>query len=385
MMLSIRTLTLIVVLVTASSVTAQDPDAVEALKRGLEAEQAGKLDEALREYRQATALDPSNALARGALATALAKSGELDAALREARRAVALEPKEFRMRVLLGEVLRKSGEYGQSLDSYQRAYDLNSDTSLTQFGLVEAFLKVGQNDKAVNLLREILKRDDGSVLARLMLGELLLSNRKGAEAAKQFERVRQLNPDDEKIGERIDKRLEKCAEVQKLEEALPAILKGEAEPKDADEKITLAEICSRNLDKNLEAAKFYQEALKQDPKLLDPPAPHQYNLACVYLLVADGKGEGADTLTDEARTQYRTEARELLHDARQRWAKMDPDPKNESRDPLDALRYWRFDPDLAPIREPDQLAKLPESERTQWQTFWAEHDEIIEKLTSKKP
>jgi hypothetical protein len=32
---------------------------------------------------------------------------------------------------------------------------------------------------------------------------------------------------------------------------------------------------------------------------------------------------------------------------------------------------WRGEPDLAGVREPEELAKLPKAERAEWQAFWA--------------
>jgi hypothetical protein len=36
------------------------------------------------------------------------------------------------------------------------------------------------------------------------------------------------------------------------------------------------------------------------------------------------------------------------------------------------MQRWQHDPDFDGVRGPEALAKLPETEREQWQRFWAE-------------
>ena len=45
------------------------------------------------------------------------------------------------------------------------------------------------------------------------------------------------------------------------------------------------------------------------------------------------------------------------------------------------LAHWKRDRDLAGIREPAELAKLPEAERTAWQALWAE---VEDRLSDRK-
>src|SRR5262249_16473490 len=47
------------------------------------------------------------------------------------------------------------------------------------------------------------------------------------------------------------------------------------------------------------------------------------------------------------------------------------------------LRHWRQDPDLAGVRDPGALAKLPERERKDWQTLWAEGDARLHRAGAK--
>jgi hypothetical protein len=43
------------------------------------------------------------------------------------------------------------------------------------------------------------------------------------------------------------------------------------------------------------------------------------------------------------------------------------------------LDHWKRDNDLAGIREPEALAKLPEAEQKEWQALWAEVKALLKR------
>jgi hypothetical protein len=51
-----------------------------------------------------------------------------------------------------------------------------------------------------------------------------------------------------------------------------------------------------------------------------------------------------------------------------------------SKDLLRTVDGWRETPDLAGIRDPEALAKLPEAERRSWQALWAEVEALEKRL-----
>ena len=49
------------------------------------------------------------------------------------------------------------------------------------------------------------------------------------------------------------------------------------------------------------------------------------------------------------------------------------------------LQHWRIDSDLTSVREPDALAKLPEAERTNWQSLWADVEALRRRAEGPAP
>ena len=52
---------------------------------------------------------------------------------------------------------------------------------------------------------------------------------------------------------------------------------------------------------------------------------------------------------------------------------------------LQSLWHSLEDPDLAPVRDAENLGKLPEPERKEWQTFWADVNALVKQAEASKP
>jgi hypothetical protein len=55
------------------------------------------------------------------------------------------------------------------------------------------------------------------------------------------------------------------------------------------------------------------------------------------------------------------------------WTKRTQSTKPQDRAAVQkTLRHWQEDPDLATVRDPASLAKLPQAEREAWQKLWGD-------------
>jgi hypothetical protein len=46
------------------------------------------------------------------------------------------------------------------------------------------------------------------------------------------------------------------------------------------------------------------------------------------------------------------------------------------------LRHWRSDPDLLSLRDPKELAKLPEPEQQSWRKLWSDVNELLKQASA---
>ncbi len=165
-----------------------------------------------------------------------------------------------------------------------------------------------------------------------------------------------------------------------LDARLSAIIKGDQQPKDNTERLRLAQ---RSYDKALyaTAARLWGEALVADPKLAnDRQAQHRYNAACAAALAANGKGKDDPSPDDAARAKLRTQAFDWLTAELKAWKRvsMIVEPGNKEL-VAKTLAHWKQDADLAGIRDTQNLAKMPEAERNEWQSLWADLDALLAK------
>jgi hypothetical protein len=170
---------------------------------------------------------------------------------------------------------------------------------------------------------------------------------------------------------------------------LPRFLKGEEQPADAAERLTLAKLCHwKKL--YVDSARLHSEAFAERPSLADDLASgNRYNAACYAAFAGRGQGKDAASLGNKERARLRDRALAWLKDDLKAWQRLlEKDPDKARPMVGQKLRHWLQDPDFNGVRSAEALAKLPEDERQAWQQLWAEvADTLTEcqgKATTKK-
>jgi tetratricopeptide (TPR) repeat protein len=285
------------------------------------------------------------------LGTALRDQGDLPAASEAFRRAIRHRRREPQFHAELAEVLTERGDYGAAIAAYREAIRLKPDYA-------EAHCKLGHTLRRVG--------DFAGSLAELRRGHGLGSKRPdwphpSAEWVRQAERLVAL----------VDR--------------LPAILKGNDSPRDADERLAFARMAC-DTKRFAVAARLWAEALKSNPSLAENrQAQYRYFAACAAALAGAGKGEDEPKPDDAARAEWRHQALGWLKAELAAWSELleagDP-PARATVAPT--LRHGRQDPDLAGVRDADDLAALLDPERADWQALWAEVDRLARR-TAQAP
>jgi hypothetical protein len=162
---------------------------------------------------------------------------------------------------------------------------------------------------------------------------------------------------------------------------------------------------------NVASVRLFAEALQADPNLgAERRAQHRYNAACLAALVATGPettpslpspiSAGAKTknsspsrqriqvggadmpLTDAERAKLRNQARAWLEAELTTWSKLLGTADGEQRRAIaTTLKNWQRDTDLAGVRAEAALAKLPEKERNEWRSLWANVNALLKKAS----
>ncbi len=154
---------------------------------------------------------------------------------------------------------------------------------------------------------------------------------------------------------------------------LPAFLEGKYQPADNDERLAFLGVCQFK-DLRGAMAGLYAATFAADPKLAeDLKGAYRYRAACAAAVAGCGGGADGAALSETERARWRQQAREWLRLDLAEWTSR----LNAAAPPVRAtvqrtLAQWRDDPDLAGVREPAALTKLPSEERQEWHALWSD-------------
>ncbi len=165
---------------------------------------------------------------------------------------------------------------------------------------------------------------------------------------------------------------------------LPAFLAGTYQPADQCERLAFVGAGEFN-GLTCASARLYAEAFATEPSLADDPERgRRYRAACMAASAGCGRGKDASNLNDEERARLRDQARLWLRAEVAAWGKKIESAPAAKESAEHALKRWLTDPDLAGLREPDLLEKLPVAESRACREMWKEIDVQFERARRRK-
>jgi tetratricopeptide (TPR) repeat protein len=321
------------------------PDLAEAhFNLGFALEAMGCPDEALAAYRRVTELKPDFVDALNNLGLILQKKGRLDEALTAYRKAIARKPGYADAHYNLGNALRDLGHYAEAVAAYRRAVAL-------QPTFAEAYCNLG-----------IILRQQGE------FAQALAALKRGHELGSQ--RTDWPYPSAHWVDD--------CRQLGGMAVRLPAFLRGEAQPVTPAERNAFALFCY-DQQRYVTAARLWASDLIGDRKPADDlEASRRQDAADAAALAGTGLGAEASQLNEQERARWRKQAREWLRaelvvDARLLASGTARDRQRVRR----WLRIWQNEPDLAGLRDPAAVARLPADEQQACRQLWAEVQALL--------
>ena len=310
----------------------------------------------------------------------------LEAAVARTRAEISRHPNRPQGHFDCGHALQDLGRLDEAAAEYRHAFRLRPENSLHCRNLVNVLSALGKFDECITVLREAIRLRPDSGDDHYELAMALRRGGRYEESLAEMKWSRELggsNPGYRvlvKVGVRDAERL------VELDRNLPAILAGQAKPLEAAETPTLAKLC---YDKKLHAAsaRFWSEAFQAQPKLADNMQVHnRYNAACAAALAGSGQGKDDPPLDDTAMARWREQAIDWLKADLAAWSKiLENSPPQARQSIAKTLQHWKADTDLAGIREPADLAKMPADEQTTCRDLWSQVDALLAKVGIKPP
>jgi serine/threonine-protein kinase len=354
-------------------------------------ETQGDDDQAARFYTAARTIRPE---VGHALAHVLERQGRGEAAVDLFRELTRLRPDSPSHYVCLAHALFEEREFDAALVACRRALELKANKA--DPSLIRAATLAGRGDlgAAETEFRALLEAYPSNCAAYDELGQLLARQGRVADAVPAFEQAlllaRELRPGNRATADQlrsiidgIQNRREDTERLLRLDARLPALLRGDDRPKDADERLAVARLLDAGGQAD-RAARWYADAFAAAPALAgDPPTPHRHAAARAAALAGTGRFLDAARLDAAARARWRRQALDWLLLDVAYWNRRLADGKPADRTAARRfLRDMRLDGALIGVRD-DAAAELPEDERGEWHGLWVEIDALLSAACGK--
>jgi tetratricopeptide (TPR) repeat protein len=386
--------------------------------------EAGRYDEAISQYREAIRLLPDFVRPRVGLGRALSEQGEIDEAIVEYRTALELKPSSFEARVALGDALLKQEKPADAVAEYELANRLQPDdprafenlgVALKAQGKVKearaayhrlveltrarkpnkvilnniacACLEGGEFAAAAEILDELLAKDPGNCLANATRGELLVMQCQFASALEQLKRATELYtregvplpPDYPDFIKVIDRLASREKELRQLA--------GRRSSSDPDMSCLLLATQAQRNGLHTTAALLYKAAFLADRNLAnDLASRRRYDAARAAVLAASARRPDDLPLDDADRAGWRQEALLWLKKDLEAWKGRLKQGKVEVQATVrETLARWQTDNDMASVRGPEALARLPDKERKAWSKLWEQVSSLLNQVQGNHP
>jgi tetratricopeptide (TPR) repeat protein len=344
----------------------------------------GKCDEAVAEFREAIRLAPDETFFRTNLGVGLANMGKLDEAVATLREVIRIQPNAGQVRGYLAEMLASQGKFADAAAEARERVRLHPESEITHNFLGQMLAKQGKRDEAIAELRTAVQLRPDFPMGHLNLANVLRDQGDYAGSLAELRKARELGSKQPGWSATSDLAIRQAETLVAMADRLPAILKGSQQPRDNAERLAVFGLCF-NSKRYAQAVRHLEDALRNDPKLADDSkVRRRYNGARAAALAASGSSQNEPPLDDAARAKLRAQALGWLKAELAAWTKaVDSDPKSGPT-VITTLQQWKIDPNLAAIRETKALEKLPESDRKEWQTLWAEVDGLQARLSGRR-
>jgi serine/threonine-protein kinase len=347
----------------------------------------GRHQEAEAAYRTALRLKHDYHQAHTNLGNALnnqRRPKEAEAAYREA---IRLKPDSHQPRTNLGNALINQGRYKEAEAAFRAAIRLKPDLPEAHYNLGIALDRHGRLKEAEAAFREAIRLKHDYPEAHCNLGHILRHQGHFVEALQSLRRGHALGSPRPGWPYPSAAWARHCQRLVELDQMLPAVLNGNAEPASAQELLELASLCQMPCKRlHATAARFAAAAFRAHPRRAgDLQNLYRFKAARSAAVAAAGQAEDARFLPDRVALKLRAQAYRWLQADLALFAQLarqdDPKVKESVRQ---WMIYWRQDLTLASVRDRAALARLDADERQQWRKLWQEVDALLGKVAPRK-
>jgi len=344
-------------------------------------EEQEKLTTAHDELRQALNLQPDYADAwdlLGLVLSAQGNDGEAEKAHRKALESRIDEAGTYRVYNNLGSVLVSLDRHPEAVEVFRKAIALQPEQPRAHYHLGLAIGQQGQKLESIPHFRKAIELKPDYAAAYGNLGFALKGVGEFEEALAALKRSHDLSPPQHPGRQRMQSYIQRCQQQLELAGRLPAILKGEAQPKDAAERAEFATVCAAK-KRFAAAARLFEEAFQAQPDLAADVLSYRRYDAAYAAAQASNSAEAQSPFSDKNPAHWRRKALEWLRADLTLLEEVGKTAQGRARAQKWLLLLQRS-PEFAVLREKAALAKISAAEREDYRKLWADVDGMLVRM-----
>ena len=306
-----------------------------------------------------------------------------EAQIANSRRSIELYPTRPQGHNDLGDALRDQRKVEEAAAEYREVLRLRPNFTQSRDKLVYILEEQGKYDEAIALRQEDLQLRPDAIKARYALSLVLRDAGHYDESLAEIKRARELALKKPNGRATAEQTAQQFAVAVQLHKNLPAFLSGKEKPSDASVSAWVAQaFYERKLFGA--ATMLWDDTFKARPSMADDQLTYnRYNAACGAALAGSGQGKDDPPLEELTKARCRRQALDWLKADLAAWSKAIADESSQWHDHVpQTLQHWKADPDLAGIRDPAALAKLPPDEQKAFAALWVEVSALLKKAQS---
>jgi tetratricopeptide (TPR) repeat protein len=270
----------------------------------------------------------------------------------------------------LGAALLNNDDLPGAIVAYRQAIDLRNDFAPAFVLLGSALSMDGDLPGAIDAFERAVELQPGDAMSHCNLGLCLKDQGEFVAALAALRRGHELGSKQAAWPIPSARYVAECERLVELDAQLLDVLTGRLQP----EAAALGEFanvcyCKRRY---ADAVRLYRTAFDRQPQLADNLSKNwRYNAACAAALGGCAREKGEPGVSEMDRAELRRQALEWLSADLEQWKQFLRQSPAQARG-LAArfLPRWQGDADLGPVRDPEQLARLPDEERQRLAAFW---------------
>jgi tetratricopeptide (TPR) repeat protein len=246
-----------------------NPDAYYHAVVGLQLENEGEVQAALRSYLTALRHDPKSAFLLTRVAALLSQFGNQKEAITYAERASQLHPDDARVLSLLGNIYVAAGQAEKGLVAFQRLVLLDPKRVDAYYSLASIYAARGDLGLAEEMIRKGIEADPASGLGYYYLGKISFEKKAFADALQHYQKALSLHPYFEQAHLEVARVHELQEKPEEAKKVYRTILE-EINPRSREATVRLVQLLIQGKELD-EALRFLNEMAQSDPSNLDIP------------------------------------------------------------------------------------------------------------------